>query len=140
MRYFSLVYLIVFLLLSACEGNTRERRAARGSNFVSDPDHLYFLNVRSRDYRSVTLDEGVEEYRHDDLPPATDLVIIDRWLHDRAELLLNDQPLSPDAAAALSSSLKSGNTEDFTDEATRSAARETLDDYLRLIAYRPVSD
>ena len=89
MRFSCLFLLLPFLLLTACEGNTRQRKAARGANFVSDPDHLYFKNVRARHYRAEEVDNRATIYRHDDLyasPANFRLALIDNWLDDRATL------------------------------------------------------
>ncbi len=122
MRYLSVPFLC-FLFL-ACEGNTGDRRAARGEDFVSDPSHLYFLNIRSKDYRSVTLEQGVDAFYHDELPDPEPLVIIDRWLEDRAELQRAEMVLSLDQVQALRDSLRL---------ADRSAELEVVEDYLRMI-------
>ncbi|PHK99299.1 hypothetical protein CGL56_07540 [Neolewinella marina] len=118
----------------ACEGNTRERRSARGEDFVSDPDHLYFRNVRSRDYRTVTLAEGVDEYHHDDLPDDPALVIRDNWLEDRAQLRLGDRPLTVAEVRTLYDQLRSNaDATPYSDDRQRKAATEVVADYLRLI-------
>lgn len=85
-----LKYLPLFLLLPlffTCEGNTAARKAARGTNFVSDPDHLYFKNTRARHYAAEEIAQRATIYRHDalfaseaNLRPA----LIDNWLQDRA--------------------------------------------------------
>ena len=134
MRILSLC-LFGILLFSACEGGTRERRAARGADYVSDPDHLYFRNVRSRDYRATSLAEGVESYRHDDLAdsgPA--LEIRDHWIEDRAELYVAGRLLEVPAARAYRDSLNAGKLADrYPVAAHRKAAAEVLDDYLRMV-------
>ncbi|THH39810.1 hypothetical protein [Neolewinella litorea] len=134
MRFLSLCCLCSLLLLPACDGQTRERRTARGEDFVSDPDHLYFRNVRSRDYRAVTLSEGLEAYYHDDLEGEPSLIIRDNWLDDRAELLLGDRPLSLPEVRELYDRLRSGSAESpYSDDRQRRAATEVVEDYLRLI-------
>ncbi|MBB4080049.1 hypothetical protein GGR28_002679 [Lewinella aquimaris] len=122
MRSLSLVFLCFFL--SACDGNTRDRRAARGEDYVSDPDHLFFLNTRSRDYRAVGLEEGVDAYRHDELTESDHLLIIDRWIEDRAQLVARDAVLSVSQVLTLRDSLRRQD---------RSAALEVVEDYLRLV-------
>jgi hypothetical protein len=122
MRY---LVIICFLLLTTCDGQTRERRQARGDDFVSDPDHLYFKNVRSRDYRAVTLAEGVDAYYHDELADPEQLVIVDRWLEDRAELLYDNSVVTPTAARELTEALR-------REQPDNEAAREVIADYLRL--------
>lgn len=134
MRILSLCFLCCLLTGWACDGNTRARKTARGQDFVSDPDHLYFLNVRSRDYRVVSLAEGLDAYLHEDLPGDPELTIRDNWLEDRAQLLLDDRPLPPDAVRELHQKLRTGAADTpFTDERTRKAATEVVEDYLRLV-------
>lgn len=113
---------LVFVL-SDCDGDSRNRHAARGEDYVSDPDHLFFKNTRSRDYRSETISEGVDAYYHDDLQPPRTYVIIDYWLEDRAELLVEEQKMSGAGARVLRDSLR---------RLDRSAALEVVEDYLRL--------
>ncbi|MCP9237807.1 hypothetical protein [Lewinella sp. JB7] len=108
----------------ACDGSTRDRRAARGQDFVSDPDHLYFLNIRSRDYHSETVAEGTDVYRHDELTSGDGPVIVDRWLEDRAELVWKGLPIPLPQIRELRDSLRRGD---------RSAALEVVEDYLRLV-------
>lgn len=89
------------LLFTACEGNTAARKAARGPNFVSAPDRLYFKNTRLRHYAADERREDVTVYRHDDLQAseATLLpVIVDYWLEDRAAIRFEVRT-SPDAEA-----------------------------------------
>lgn len=132
MRYSSLVILPLLLLLTACEGGGAERRAARGDTFVSDPDHLYFKNMRSRDYRAAELREGVDAYYHDGLDG--ELVIVDDWLEDRATLQLDGETLSVKETIELRQALTSGRDADpFTDQPAREAATEVTADYLRMV-------
>ena len=82
-----LLPVLLLLALTACTGRTAERKLARGSNFVSDPDHLYFKNVRARHYRAQEITNRATLYRHDDLfASAATLrpVLVDNWLQDRA--------------------------------------------------------
>ena len=124
------------LLCIACEGDTRSRRSERGDNFVSDPDHLFFMNTRSREYRSSTPQEGVELFRHDDLDGDPELIIRNNWLTDRADLLLGQAVLSPEEAARLQNEIAAGAGElVFSSEAQREAALEVLADYLRLVGH-----
>ena len=122
MRVLSLCCLCLTLL--ACDGATRDRRAARGDTFVSDPDHLFFRNTRARDYREVTLEEGINAYYHDEQEADPELVIVDYWLEDRAELLSDNRALSVGQARQLRDSLRTTNAK---------ASLEVLDDYLRLV-------
>ena len=81
--------LSLFLFFSACDGDTVDRKELRGVNFVSDPDHLYFKNVRARHYRAEDVPNRATIYRHDDLydsPANFRLALIDNWLEDRATL------------------------------------------------------
>ena len=122
---FSLCFCLC-LLLGSCEGDTRNRRAARGDDFVSDPDHLFFKNTRSRDYRSETLAEGVEAYYHDELTESASYVIVDYWLEDRAELRKGGEVISLAGTRVLKDSLQRQD---------RSAALEVIEDYLRMTGH-----
>ena len=123
MRVLSVCCLCIALLL-ACEGQGRERRAARGDTFVSDPDHLFFQNIRSRDYREITLEEGINAYYHDEQEADPELVIVDYWLEDRALLLADERTLSVGQALQIRDSLRTTNAK---------ASLEVLEDYLRLV-------
>ncbi len=132
MRLLSLCCLCL-VLLTACEGGARERRAARGEDYVSDPDHLYFRNIRGRDYRSRTIEEGVDRYVHDDLGEEANLYILDRWLEDRAELVWDDRILTAGEVSDLQRTLQSepgGHL--YPEAASLKAAQETVGDYRRL--------
>ena len=118
----SVLLCVAFLMLD-CDGDSRNRHAARGEDYVSDPDHLFFKNTRSRDYRSETLRKGVDAYYHDDLRPPRTYVIIDYWLEDRAELRVEGQVVTGARARVLRDSLQ---------RLDRSAALEVVEDYLRL--------
>ena len=162
----------ILLFLVACDGRARERRAARGPGYVSDPAHLFFRNTRARDYRSREPEAGVTIYEHDELVGSRaglQPYIIDRWLEDRAELAFHQRP--PQQAnsggedTALQLATPGGEWETleapseislprlrqilaggrelrfwsygrtatvFADPAARAAAREVVDDYLRL--------
>ena len=125
---------VLLALLAACDGGTRERRADRGSHYVSDPDHLFFMNTRSREYRQSSPEQGVDLFRHDDLPGPPELVIRNDWLTDRADLLLDGRVLEPEEARQLSDRL--GGPQDslpLRTDAERKAAAEVLADYLRLV-------
>ena len=85
------LFCLVALLLSlpACQGRTAERKAARGTNYVADPDQIYFKNVRARHYRAEEVPNRATIYRHEDLydsPARFRLALIDNWLDDRATL------------------------------------------------------
>lgn len=115
---------MLLLVILACDGRTRERRTARGENFVSDPDHLFFKNTRSRDYRSLVLEEGVDAYYHDELREGEEAIIIDRWIEDRAVLMVNDVRIEVSEARSMRDSLRQFN---------RSAELEVVEDFLRLV-------
>jgi len=117
------VLLCLTLLLFDCDGDSRNRHAARGDDYVSDPDHLFFKNTRSRDYRSETLAEGVDAYHHDELQMTPTYIIIDYWLEDRAELRVGGQKITVAGSRVLRDSLR---------RLDRSAALEVVEDYLRL--------
>ena len=134
-RLFRLVSALgLCLLCFGCEGDTRNRRVERGDNFVSDPDHLFFMNTRSRDYRSSTPEEGVDLFRHDDLDGDPELIIRNNWLDDRAELLLRGDVLTPAEVLRLRDEIGSGSGDlKFSSDAERDAVLEVLADYLRLV-------
>ena len=123
---------LLCVLLAACDGNTRDRRAARGDDYVSAPDHLYFQNIRSRDYLAVTPQEGIVAYHHDELGADAKLVLVEYWLEDRAELQLDGQALARDQVTALRQAVEKGKSVAFNEDKVRAAALEVVDDYLRL--------
>ena len=124
----------IFILILACNGDSANRRADRGENFVSDPDHLYFMNARSRLYRSTTVEEGIDVFRHDDLTEGPDLLIRNNWLEDRADLVLNGRIISPEKARRLRSQVQTRkDTLGLTADGQREAVTEVLTDYLRLV-------
>lgn len=87
-----LALLLLFPLVFACEGNTAARKAARGENFVSDPDHIYFKNTRARHYAAEEITQRATIYRHDGLfESEANLrpIMIDNWLQDRAVIRFN---------------------------------------------------
>ncbi len=127
-----LVLFLLCILITACDGGTRDRRAARGDDYVSAPDHLYFQNIRSRDYRAATPEEGIVAYHHDDLGTGAKLVLVEYWLEDRAELQLDGQALAHDQVAALRQAVQTGKSVAFSEDKARAAALEVVDDYLRL--------
>ncbi|WP_420459184.1 hypothetical protein [Neolewinella sp.] len=127
-----LLLFLLCVLLTACDGNTRDRRAARGGDYVSAPDHLYFQNIRSRDYRAVTPEQGIVAYHHDDLGADAELVLVEYWLEDRAELQLDGQSLARDQVTALRQAVATGKSVAFSEDKARAAALEVVDDYLRL--------
>ena len=124
--------LLLCILFAACDGNTRDRRAARGDTYVSAPDHLYFQNIRSRDYLALTPEEGIVAYHHDELGIDAKLVLIEYWLEDRAELQLDGQALARDQVTALRQAVEKGKSLAFSEDKARAAALEVVDDYLRL--------
>ena len=109
MRLFVLLMLVV---LAGCQGSTQERRAARGVNYVSEPSHYYFKNVRLRSYAETDLSEGVRAYVHADLaasPSALQPYILDYWYEDKATLhFRNGAGLDTYVAAAASSGAVAG--------------------------------
>jgi hypothetical protein len=90
---------LILVLCSACEGNTAARKAARGANFVPDPNHLYFKNTRARHYRAEEITNRATIYRHDGLFESEAYlrpVLIDNWLQDRAVIRFEpEQDLYP---------------------------------------------
>lgn len=124
----------LLLLTAACDGDSRSRRAERGAHYVSDPDHLYFMHTRSREYRQQSPAEGVDVFRHDGLGEQPELLIHNNWLEDRADLLLDGRSVEPAEARKLLDRL--GTPRDslrFASETERKAAAEVLADYLRLV-------
>lgn len=96
LKYFPVLLLVC---CSACEGNTAARKAARGANFVPDPNHLYFKNTRARHYRAEEITNRATIYRHDALFRSEARlfpVLIDNWLQDRAILRFETVPELPD--------------------------------------------
>ena len=112
--------ILLLLLCSACEGNTAALKASRGTNFVPDPNHLFFKNTRARHYRAEEITNRATIYRHDGLFQSEAnlrLVLIDNWLQDRAVIRLE---LTPELSAwAETWSLMAGN-------GTQSAQKFTL--------------
>lgn len=95
-KYLPLLLLLPFLF--TCEGNTAARKAARGTNFVSDPDHLYFKNTRARNYAAEEIPQRATIYRHGGLYGSEAnlrLVLIDNWLQDRAIIRFDDPSGTP---------------------------------------------
>lgn len=117
------IFSLVLVLATACEGDSRNRRASRGVDFVSDPDHLYFKNIRAGDYRSEEVREGVDAYYHDGQTETPPLVIYDYWLEDRAELQQGDHVFTDAEAREYLARLRRQD---------RSAATEVVEDYLRM--------
>lgn len=96
LKYFPVLLLV---LCAACEGNTAARKAARGANFVPDPNHLFFKNTRVRHYRAEEVTNRATIYRHDGLflSEAHLLpVLIDNWLQDRAIIRFETAPDLPE--------------------------------------------
>ncbi len=91
--------LLLFPILLTCEGNTAARKTARGTNFVSDPDHLYFKNTRARHYAAAEITQRATIYRHGALfASAANLrpILIDNWLQDRAIIRFDGKAGTPD--------------------------------------------
>lgn len=87
--------LILLLALTACEGNTAARKAARGTNFVPDPNHIYFKNIRARHYSTTEVTNRATLYHHDGLydSEAHLLVeLVDNWIQDRALIRFSIRP------------------------------------------------
>lgn len=98
MRLFLL--LLLPFLLTTCDGNTAARKAARGEDFVAEPNRLYFKNTRTRNYITDERREDVTVYRHGKLlssEAALLPVIADHWLEDRANIRFEIRQ-SPEAA------------------------------------------
>ena len=96
-KYLPLLLLLPVLL--ACEGNTAARKAARGENFVSDPDHLYFKNTRAHHYAAEEITQRATIYRHDGLFKSEANLrptLIDNWLQDRAIIRFEAPETMPD--------------------------------------------
>ncbi|MFT5997586.1 MAG: hypothetical protein ACI81P_000031 [Neolewinella sp.] len=96
LKYFPL---LVLLLCCACEGKTAARKAARGPNFVPDPNHLFFKNMRARHYRAEEITNRATIYRHDGLFKSEAHlrpVLIDNWLQDQAVIRFELSPDYPD--------------------------------------------
>ncbi len=92
LKYLILLLSLPFLL--TCEGKTAARKAARGENFVSDPDHLYFKNTRARYYAAEEIVQRATIYRHDGLFASEAnlrMALIDNWLQDRAVIRFEPQ-------------------------------------------------
>ena len=94
---------LLFLFCLACDGGTKSRKAARGENFVPDPNALFFKNTRQRDYRSVDRGDGGNYFTHQDLYGSGAKlipVIHDDWLDDRAYLQLQTRAAAGPASPA----------------------------------------
>jgi len=173
----SFLLALIPFFFTACEGNTAARKAARGENFVPAPNRIFFKNTRARQYAAEDLPANFTVYRHEDLlasDAALIPAIVDRWIEDRAQLLLeiragkSDPPQSRPfrlevgkenewEIIPLTTPPTNGEIENLKDhlyqghefrivsgldtllafpEATRSAARETFTDYLRLVDHQ----
>ena len=87
----TLFLLLLFPFLWACDGNTTARKAARGENYVPAPNRIFFKNTRARHYTAEDLPANFTVYRHEDIlasDAALIPAIVDRWIEDRAQLLL----------------------------------------------------
>ncbi|WP_273447922.1 hypothetical protein [Neolewinella agarilytica] len=87
----TLFLLLLFPFFSACDGNTAARKAARGENYVPAPNRIFFKNTRARHYTAEDLPANFTVYRHEDIlasDAALIPTIVDRWIEDRAQLLL----------------------------------------------------
>jgi len=90
-----LLPLILLLTLTACEGNTAARKAARGTNFVPDPNHIYFKNIRTRHYRATEVTNRATLYHHEDLYDSEARLLaelVDNWIQDRALIRFSTRP------------------------------------------------
>lgn len=90
-----LINLLCMLLMTSalftCNPTPRNSAVAGDPEFVSDPDHIYFKNLRTRDYQQKRVEEGVDRYLHSDLVDSRAHLqpyLLDRWIDDRAELRL----------------------------------------------------
>jgi len=86
---------ILLLALTNCEGNTAARKAARGTNFVPDPNHIYFKNVRARHYRTTEITNRATLYHHADLYDSEARLLaelVDNWIQDRALIRFGTRP------------------------------------------------
>lgn len=91
-RYLPLIFL---LALVACEGNTAARKAARGTNFVPDPNHIYFKNIRAHHYQATEVTNRATLYHHGDLyASGAHLLVelVDNWIQDRALVRFSTRP------------------------------------------------
>ncbi|WP_020566672.1 hypothetical protein [Neolewinella persica] len=91
--------LLILLICCACEGRTAARKAARGPNFVPEPNHLFFKNTRARHYNAEEVTNRATIYRHGGLfQSAANLrpALIDNWLQDRAVIRFEIAPDLPD--------------------------------------------
>jgi len=89
--------LLLLVLLTACDGNTAARKAARGENFVAAPNHIFFKNTRARHYRAEEIAERATIYRHDNLFDSDARLrpaLIDNWLQDRALIRFETDPVT----------------------------------------------
>ena len=114
----SLLLALILICLSACDGGTRERKAARGENYVADPNYLYFKNTRQREYRVDDRGEAGNYFTHDKLYQSTASlipVIYDNWLDDRAFLQLHTRagagPAAPSGPVTLIITSATGRNE-----------------------------
>lgn len=102
MKLFSLSLVFSLgLFVFACEGNTAARKAARGPDYVSAPDRLYFKNTRIRYYAADERREDITVYRNDDLSASDATLIptiVDYWLEDRASVRFEVRPDDTTAA------------------------------------------
>lgn len=95
--------LLCFLLLLACEGGTKSRKAARGEHYVPDPNYIYFKNIRWRNYRANDRGEAGNYLTHEDLfDSGAKLipVIHDNWMEDQAILELHTRTGAGSASPA----------------------------------------
>lgn len=86
---------ILLLALTTCEGNTAARKAARGTNFVPDPNHIYFKNIRARHYRATEVTNRATLYHHEDLYDSEARLLaelVDNWIQDRALIRFSTRP------------------------------------------------
>lgn len=92
MKYIQALFLLLLIpFFIACDGNTATRKAARGENYVPAPNRIFFKNTRARHYTAEDLPANFTVYRHEDIlasDAALIPTIVDRWIEDRAQLLL----------------------------------------------------
>jgi len=89
---------LLLLTLIACDDNSAARKAARGANFVPDPNHIYFKNVRAFRYRTTEVTNRATLYDHRELYDSDARLVVqlvDNWIQDRALLRFSARPNLP---------------------------------------------
>lgn len=115
MRFFFQVFMLI--LLASCNGK-QVSTPATGLR-VSDPDHLYFKNVRVNQYASVDdhelhLTKFVHrKFREDNAMPLQ-LTLVDNWIHNLAFLELTGLPTIDENKGAFFRMEGTGNVQVLT--------------------------